>query len=168
MTISKWVPWYHLPQQHAAVPRGRPYALRGDLDRLFQQLLTNIGTDPPGPGHEAFDHGLPRITVDETDEEIRIEAELPGLTEDDFELTLEDDHLILAASVQRETEQDGEGEAPKGIARYAASFRRVVPLTWDIEREQVEALLDKGVLTVRLPKAAPHEESTKRIAVRSA
>ena len=166
MQIRKWMPWYPRDTRHPAHDTPQPWVgLHGDLDQLFEQMLAGFGVAPPAEHGEPFKTGLPRVSLDETDDEVRVEVELPGMDEKDVELILEDDHLVITGRVDREEDADGEQGAPKGLARYAASFRRVIPLRREIDRDKVDATLDKGVLTVVLPKTADSKQRTRHIAV---
>jgi len=171
MYITKWMPWPRASQRLPQTYRNEPVlALQTGIERLFDEMLGNMPWSLAPNDVPDNLSAFPRMTLEETPEEVRIEAELPGMGEDDIEITLDDGQLLIAGKTETEseTEDTDKDTKRKGLARYAASFQRVIPLNWEIDRDNVEAVLDKGVLTLRLPKATPPEAESKRIAVRSA
>ncbi|MBI5519587.1 MAG: Hsp20/alpha crystallin family protein [Desulfovibrio sp.] len=97
--------------------------------------------------------GFPAVNVSETEKEISVDAELPGLESKDVELSLEGRALVIKG------EKKFEGEEKKDnfhrIERSYGSFTRAVPLPAEVRHEGVAARFEKGVLHVTLPKAEP-------------
>lgn len=184
MQIDKWM---LMPRGSRRLPVAYPthplFGLESSLGRLFNEVLS--GLDAPLPAvSSGLLPSLPHMSLEETDDVVLVELELPGLSEDDIEITLDEDRLTIARAAPAETAeakvgQEDEARAaadtatpeptarPRGMARHAGSFQRIVPLQWEIDREHVEATLDKGVLSVRLPKLQPAVEPSRRITVRS-
>ena len=92
------------------------------------------------------------MDLTESDKEITITAELPGLDEKDFEVTVAGDLLTLKGDKKVEEEQRN-GDSYHVERRYG-SFSRSVRLPFEVQDQAVEAKYDKGVLTVRVPKPA--------------
>jgi HSP20 family protein len=90
----------------------------------------------------------PDVNIYELNEEYLLEAELPGVTKDGLEVTLEDNVLTLVGRRQ--------DRLPKGEAVYResrrADFRRSFELDPMIDAEKIAARVEQGVLTLRLPK----------------
>jgi HSP20 family protein len=95
----------------------------------------------------------PAVNLWTDDLAVHLEAELPGVTEDSLELTVLGDELTLAGS---RDDAPVEGGRVLRRERTRGAFRRVVSLPFTVDAQQVEATLQHGVLTVRLPKAAAH------------
>ena len=94
---------------------------------------------------------IPSVDVFEAENEIVLRAELPGLSEEDVEITLENGRLTVKGEKKLEKE-DVEGEYRRLESRHGSFFRSfAVPNT--IDRERIEATFEKGVLQVSLPKA---------------
>ncbi|MBM3976222.1 MAG: Hsp20/alpha crystallin family protein [Planctomycetes bacterium] len=107
----------------------------------------------------------PRMDVRENAAEILVEAELPGVEEQDIELTLHEGTLVLRG--EKKLEQKLEQEGWHLTERAYGSFQRVIGLPAEIDAAKIEATFEKGVLRVRLPKLAAAEAVAKRIAIKS-
>ena len=135
-------------------PMGRdPFLqLRHEMDRLFDDAIRGSGTS------EAFTGGsvmAPRIDVSETDNEIRICAELPGVSQEDVDLNLTND--VLTISGQKKVERDEQKENFYVAERSVGGFARSVRLPFAVEPGQVHATFENGVLHVTVPK--PQEQN---------
>lgn len=102
-----------------------------------------------------------RMDVSENDDAIRIEAERPGVTESDIDVSLDDDVLTIRGEERFEGE---EKERRHFVDRSYGTFQRAVRLPFPVDPEQVQAQVENGVLTVTLPKSA-RQERTRRIQV---
>ena len=94
---------------------------------------------------------IPSVDVFEADNEIVLRAELPGLSEEDVEITLENGRLTVRGEKKMEKEEV-EGEYRRVESRYG-SFVRSFSVPNTVDREKIEATFEKGVLQVSLPKA---------------
>jgi HSP20 family protein len=99
------------------------------------------------------------MNVSETEREIRITAELPGVTQDDVEVTLDDDVLTIRG--EKRFEQRDEKENFHFVECSYGTFQRSLRLPYPIDPEQVQASFENGVLTVTLPKTGRQERSRK-------
>jgi HSP20 family protein len=107
----------------------------------------------------------PSVEVEETENEVRVTAELPGLEEKDFELGLEGGVLTLRGE-QRHESEDRKGGWSRSERVYGR-FERHVPLPCEVESERARAEFRKGVLTVTLPKTPEARERRVRIPVQA-
>jgi HSP20 family protein len=138
-----------------------------DLDRtfaVFDDFRRRIDR-----AFEGFDarssqglYGQPRASLRDTGAEVVLEADVPGLTEKDLDLTVTQDSLTIAGQRAPETP---EGYAVHRRERGALSFSRSFALPVKIDSERVSATVKNGVLTVTLPKAA--EAKPRQIAVKA-
>jgi HSP20 family protein len=93
---------------------------------------------------------IPSVDVFEAENEIVLRAELPGLSEEDVEITLENGRLAVRGEKKLEKEEV-EGEYRRVESRFGSFFRSfAVPNS--VDRERIEATFEKGVLQVSLPK----------------
>ncbi len=102
----------------------------------------------------------PAVDMEETDKEIIVKAEMPGMEKDDFSLEIEQDHLILRGEKKQERE-----EKDRNYHRVECSygrFSRTLPLPCGIDANSANAEYRNGVLTITLPKS----ESARRKAVK--
>ena len=140
-----------------------------DPYRLLQQGLDTMLTDIARGVGQADGNGAgellagPRINVAETDDEIRLTAELPGVTEKDVQVTLDGDLLVIAGEKRQEQEKD-EGNL-RIVERSFGRFRRALRLPFVPEPDHVQAQFKDGVLTVEVPKEAEQRKRTRQIPV---
>jgi HSP20 family protein len=119
-------------------------ALR-DFDRLFDSLWRS----PGAPTRVA--ELAPRIDVHETEAELRVSAELPGLDETDIEVSLENDVLTIRGERAAAEERDAEGVHHRETFR--GTLQRSLRLRSEVDIDAVTAVYRNGILTVTLPKA---------------
>jgi len=136
-------------------------ALHREMNRLFDDVFRGFDLTPVG-----FDRGLdrtigwPNIEVSDTDKEMKVTAELPGLEEKDVELELANGVLVVKGEKKTETEDKDR----LFTERYYGHFERRIPVE-DVEEDKVSASFRNGVLTVTLPKTAQAQRQVKRIAI---
>jgi HSP20 family protein len=165
MTIRDLIPWGR--NQHTTPSRYReepdPFmTLHREMNRLFDDVFRGFDLAPfGGMGRMA---GWPSVEVVETDKEVRIAAELPGLDEKDVEVLLHDGVLTIRGEKKSEIEDKERAFSERSYGR----FERRIPLAWEVEQDKVEASFRNGVLTVTMPKSAQAGSPVKRIAVSSA
>ena len=119
----------------------------------------SISSDVAMPGF------APKIDVSETEREIKISVELPGMDETDIDVSLTRDILTITGEKKEEKEDRKEGYYY--MERSYGSFSRTIPLPVEVDTDKVEAVFTKGVLTVRLPKTAKAIKEAKKVTVRS-
>ena len=165
MSIRDLIPWSRqenrVPAQVSAAGAARDpvLSLQRDVNRLFDDLFRGFGV----PTLAGVDRGLstPSVELAETDKEIRVTAELPGLDEKDLEVIVEDGVLTLRGEKKSEVEDKGRGYSERSYGR----FERRIGLPKGIERDKAGATFKNGVLTITVPKSASAAESTRRIAI---
>jgi HSP20 family protein len=97
----------------------------------------------------------------ERDDHLVLRADLPGLSEDDIRIEVQDS--VLTVSGDRKTEHEEKREGYYRMERASGSFSRSVTLPEGIDADKIDASFDKGVLEVRIPK--PEERKPQRIAI---
>jgi HSP20 family protein len=126
------------PSQQAAVA-GQP------LFRLFDTFFSDNGEDL------ASRTWTPPVDIQETDDAYRIQVELPGLSKEDVQITLENN--VLRLSGERKFEKDTKKENYHRIERTYGTFSRSFALPTQVSSDKVEAKFDDGVLSIVVPKA---------------
>jgi len=131
----------------------------------MNSLLTDVvGTGPnDGNGNDLL-LAQPRMNIDDTGNEIRVTAELPGVSEDDVQITLDDDMLIIAGEKRDEREVDDRDV--RLVERAFGQFRRAIQLPFSPNPDQVEASFRDGVLTITVPKNAEQRSKQRQIEVK--
>lgn len=110
-----------------------------------------------------FSTGGPAVDVDETENEVVVTAELPGLSEKDFQVELQGDHLILRGE-KKATREEKNRTYHYTECSYG-SFYRAVPLPCEVNDAKADASYKHGVLTVRLPKTESSKARTVKVKV---
>ncbi|ACB82009.1 heat shock protein Hsp20 [Methylorubrum populi BJ001] len=145
-------------RSHSAAGEQRPLAL--PPHRMMEQMLGDLRFGLP-----LFQGGAePRMDIVEKDGQVEITAELPGLARDDVKIELADDTLVISGEKRQEKEAT-EG-ARKVTERSYGAFVRTLELPAGIKAEDIQASMDKGILTVRLPRTAAAPPDAKRIEIK--
>jgi HSP20 family protein len=143
-------------------PSGNPFGfLHREIDRLFEDFTR--GLDVTGPTQANL---VPSIDVAETDKEIVIAAEMPGLERKDIEISLENDMLTIRGEKKVEREKDDKNKSYHLVERNYGVFYRVLQLPPGIDPSKIQATMANGVLKITLPKPARSE--AKKIEVKEA
>lgn len=135
---------------------------RGRMDRMFNEMLQNVWGVAPTSEGVAPRAWAPPVDIRETEEALVLAAELPGLTKEDVEITLENNILTLAG--ERKLEKDAKGETWHRVERAYGSFSRSFTLPASVRTDRVEAVFADGILTVTLPKM--EESKPRRISIK--
>jgi HSP20 family protein len=156
MAVSSLLPW----RRGRELAERDPFAaFRREMDSLFDSFFSGAGEAPRG-----FDRFTPRVDVKESDKEIRLIAELPGMDEKDVEISLSADVLTIRGEKKEEKEE--KGEETYRMERTYGAFHRSFALPAEVDSNQASASFKNGVLTITLPKTA-QATKTKKIAVQA-
>ncbi len=136
-------------------------SLHREMNRVFDDFFRDFDMRLPMMGSASFNGGWPSIDVSETEKEVTITAELPGMEEKDVELLLQDGILTLKGEKRSETEDKDR----QFSERYYGRFERHIPLGTEVQADKVEARFKNGVVTVTLPKNPDAQPKAKRIAI---
>jgi HSP20 family protein len=109
---------------------------------------------------------MPSIDVTETDKEIEITAELPGLERKDVDISIEDDLLTIRGEKKVETKEEDKDKNYHVSERSYGVFYRVIQLPPGVDPASIQAVMSKGVLKLTIPKPAKAEP--KKIEVKDA
>jgi HSP20 family protein len=107
---------------------------------------------------------MPRMDVYEKDNQLVVEAELPGIKKEDVQVELEGGDLVIRGESRQEREVRDEDYYR--TERSFGSFHRRLPLPFDVDPNQIQASMANGVLEVRIPKPQETRTEVKRIQVK--
>jgi HSP20 family protein len=141
---------------------GDPFmSLHRQMNRLFDDVLRESTGQMPSSQGQGGEGGMlmPHMDVSETDKELKVCAELPGVSEKDVDVRLEDDVLVIRA--EKKFERKDEKENYHFMERSYGTFQRALRLPGPVEPEQVQASFENGVLTVTVPKTEQQERSRR-------
>ena len=134
-----------------------------DMRRMQERIEQAFGSMAPMPVMRA--DWRPAIDVKETETGLTVTAELPGMTEQDVELSVDDDVLTIKGEKKSETTKDEKGWHVQ--ERSYGSFVRTLQLPFAPKAEDVTAEFTKGVLTVTVPKPPGAAKPTSRIEIKA-
>ena len=121
--------------------------IRDEIDRMFDEFF---GTLP-----ERLTTGLenvwtPSVDISETDNDIIVTAELPGVKKDDIKISLQDNVLTLRGEKKQEKEEKNENF--HRVERTYGMFQRSFTLPAPVDANKIKARFKDGVLKITLPK----------------
>jgi HSP20 family protein len=138
-------------------------AMRREMNRLFDDVFGGFGLPSAfGPALRQMP-AAPKIDVSETDNEIQITAEMPGIDQNDVEVLLEDDRLIIRGEKKEEREDKDRNYHVR--ERVQGAFSRTLPLPFAPDPNQVKAEFRNGVMTITIPKPQEVKQQQHRIEV---
>jgi HSP20 family protein len=135
-------------------------SFQSDMNRLFDGFFgRREGT--AGSGYAR--RWIPAMDLVETEDELVLRADLPGLDRDDIEIEVKDN--VLTVSGERRAEHEDKGEGFYRVERASGRFSRSLDLPQGIDPSGVKANFDRGVLEVRIPR--PEERKPTRVEIQA-
>jgi HSP20 family protein len=131
-------------------------SLQREIDRLFDDFTRGFPSLSMAPANGG--KLMPVTDVTETDKEIEITAELPGLEDKDVQINFADNLLTIKGEKKVEKEQKDNNY--RMVERSYGAFERTIELPEGVAPESIKATIAKGVLTVTVPKPAPAQAKT--------
>ena len=135
-----------------------------ELDQMSRRLNRLFGeSGVAGPEAASW---IPAVDVEETNDELILTADLPGLTQEDVEIAFENGVLTIRGQKDEMQDANGEDRRYHVSERWSGSFQRSFTLPRTVSVNDISATFEHGVLHVRMPKAA--ESKGRTIQIRSA
>ena len=160
------------------IRRENPFSLFQEMDRMFDDLRSNFFNDNWWPfGGRRYrplslvirdDEPLfrtPLSNITENEKEFSITAELPGMDKADINLTIQDGMLEIKGEQKEEKKEEKEGQLVRR-EYHSSSYYRAFSLPENIDPNSIDATLEKGVLTVKIPKVEPPKPERKKIEIK--
>jgi HSP20 family protein len=168
MSVRDLIPWNRgssqVPEVYRDVEQSPFLSLHRNINRLFDDVFRGFDFPSTFGRFPARGATWPDVEFSDTDKDIRISAEVPGLDEKDVEVLLEDGVLTLRGEKKSETEDKDR----QFSERFYGRFERRIAVGAEIEQDKVNATFKNGVLTVILPKTERVENKAKRIPIHAA
>ena len=133
-----------------------------EMNRVFDNMLGGLGRRSGGQQRAEVTEWAPAIDVVTEDGDLVIKAELPGVKQEDVDITLQDN--VLTVSGQRKTEQEEERGGYYVRERQYGSFSRSLTVPEGVDESKIHARYENGVLEVTVEGAAVVQEP-KRIQI---
>ncbi|KAB0266115.1 Hsp20/alpha crystallin family protein [Microvirga brassicacearum] len=134
--------------------------LHREMNRLFDNVLRGFEAAPLVGGLSRMG-GWPSVEVTETDNDVHVSAELPGMDEKDIEVLMNDGILTIRGEKRSEVEDKARSFSERSYGR----FERRIPLPWEVEEDKIQASFRNGVLAIALPKSPRAAEQVRRIPI---
>lgn len=134
--------------------------LRNGIDKLFEDFFTDEKALAPFQ----VNGKMPALDVKETDEAITVDAELPGLKQEEIKVTVEEG--VLTISAERKEEKDEKTKNVHRLERYYGQMERKLALPTSVEDGKIDATYKDGVLHVILPKKPSAKPKAVTVKVR--
>ena len=133
-------------------------AFQSDMNRLFDSFF---GHREDASGYGSSRRWIPPMDLVETEDNLVLRADLPGVDQGDIEIEVKDG--VLTVSGERKAQHEEKREGYHRVERSFGRFSRSLELPKGVDPENVSAHFDKGVLEVRMPK--PEERKPTRIEI---
>jgi HSP20 family protein len=133
--------------------------IQNEMNRLFN---TFFDAQAPAAGQSTnLRRWIPAMDLVETQDDFVLRADLPGLSEGDVNIELEDN--VLTISGERKSAHEENKEGYYRVERAWGTFSRSLTLPEGVNPEAVKASFDRGVLEVRIPK--PEQRKPRKVAI---
>jgi HSP20 family protein len=139
MTLSKWQPFKELS------------TIRQQMDRLFEDMLSVNDHDWLGL-HNISGFWTPAVEIKETDRELILKAEIPGIDAKDLEVEVGEDRVTIVGEHQEEKSTEDKEKNYFHSELHYGKFQRVIPLPVVIKTDAIKSDFKHGILTLTLPK----------------
>ena len=163
MAIRDLIPWNNQGRRVVAErdAEGHPFlALHREMNRMFDDVFRGFDLAPFGSARALGGLSWPQLDIDETDNEVRITAELPGLEEKDVSVNIANGVLSISGERKSETEDKNR----RFSERYYGRFERRIPLE-GVDEDKASASFGNGVLTIAFPKSSDARDHVRRIPI---
>lgn len=130
-----------------------PFAELERIRREFDRLLDDV---IPAASEKAEIYAPP-VDVYETESELVVKAELPGVKKEDIDVTIKENTLHIKA--ERKEEKEEKTENVHRVERFYGRIERIVPLPAEVKAEEAKAEYKDGILELRIPKVKVSKEA---------
>jgi HSP20 family protein len=150
MTLIRWEPVAELN------------TIQTEMNRLFNTLFDQSASS----GDASARRWIPAMDLIETSDHYVLRVDLPGLSDEDVNIELQDN--VLTLSGERKSERDQQREGYYRLERSAGVFSRSLTLPEGVDPGGVKARFDRGVLEIKIPRPEQKKPRQVRISVSGA
>lgn len=154
-TGSKLAPWNWfreepgMPARRSSASSDPFFRMRDEMERLLEDTFRTAGMPALGNAEVMLS---PSMDIRELPDRYEVTAEVPGVTQNDLQLTVENDMLMISGEKRSEYEdKDDEGNLRRTERSYGR-FQRVLALPMDAKGDEVKASFRNGILTINVPR----------------
>jgi HSP20 family protein len=132
--------------------------IQSEMNRLFNTFFESAS---PTNGGTSVHRWIPAMDLVEAENDFVLRADLPGLSEDDVKIEVEDN--VLTISGERKSEHEERKDGYYRFERAYGAFRRTLALPEGVDPEQINATVENGVLEVHIPK--PEQRKPHKVTI---
>jgi HSP20 family protein len=144
-----------------ALIRWEPVRELGTIQNEMNRLFNSVFDAPTQGNGQTPRRWVPAMDLMETETDFVVRADLPGMSESDVNIELEDN--VLTISGEREAEHEERKAGYYRVERSSGAFRRSLTLPEGVDAEAVKATFDRGVLEVTIPK--PEQRIPRKVQI---
>ncbi|HAA24509.1 MAG TPA: heat-shock protein Hsp20 [Ruminiclostridium sp.] len=130
-----------------------------EIDELASEINELLMTTPLSIINR---YATPRTDVYQTEKEVIVTSEIPGLSKEDMEVLIENTYIRLSGHKKRNT---GGNEEICRSERFFGSFSRIIPLPSEVEPDKAVAQYKDGILTIVMPKSENKSPNGKKVEI---
>jgi HSP20 family protein len=134
-------------------------SFRREVDRLFDDFFRTPTLDRFGEFSGGLMTNWPSVEVKDKNNEVVVTAEVPGMSDKDVELFVDNGMLTIRGEKKGEKDEKGYSE------HFYGRFERHIPIPTSVDEQHCKAEFHNGLLTIHLPKSREAEEARKRIPI---
>jgi len=169
MSIKHMIPWAgrkkNVPVRIGEGDRSPLFSLHREMNHLFDEFNHALALPSLGSLEERLETFSPRLNVSENEKEVRIAVELPGMDENDIDVSLSEGYLTIRGE-KRDEREDKKGNYYR-MERSYGSFQRTIPLPLEVDEGKTDASFKKGVLNITIPKVEEAQRKVKKIPIQA-
>jgi HSP20 family protein len=155
------IPWRRGNERWPAEREGDPFSyLRQQVNRVFDDFWG----EPSLARGETWSAFAPQVDVTETDKDVKVCAEIPGVEAKDIDVSVEDGTLTMRGEKKYEREENEKRQYR--MERSYGSFERAIPLPVEVDEAKAKAEFKNGILRLTLPKRPGAQSRRKKIPVK--
>ena len=153
-----------------SIRRHNPFSLFQEMDKMFDEINDLFWRPFRRPGalikwKEGPIFRTPLSNIKEDEDGFTISAEMPGLDKGDIEVSLHDGLLEIKGEIEEKSKEEEKGEVVRTEYR-SANYYRAFDLPENIDGDEIDASLEKGILKIKVPKKEPEPVEKKKIEVK--
>ncbi|MGF7185442.1 HSP20 family protein [Desulfitispora alkaliphila] len=108
-----------------------------------------------------YGQGTPRVDIYQTEDDVILKAELPGVAKDDLDVFVDDEFIKLSGETRKSSEINDEHIYK--TERYFGTFSRTIPLPVEVKSEEARAEYRDGILSITVPKSEAAKRKGRKI-----
>lgn len=139
------------------------YGFNNEFSDLINNFFGNM-LDLPLETPAALRQSMPKVEVEENENDVVVSAEMPGIPENNIDLEVSSDgYLTISGEKKQEKKENRKGSYFSEFSY--GSFKRTIPLPWDLKFDDAKADYKDGVLKVLFPKSQNEQGKKKKISI---